>query len=408
MKDKEQTIIDGVDVAGVIDKYLQEKYNIPIFITAKNIDNNASWKDILIKSLNLANTWSENEILSALESLCIFNEINNTLSCNQKTYKAKIIICIDGLDEIKPYDFWINKINEANVIGENHPRIKFVFTSRHNVAELIDIKDDLNRNIFYIYEDGDTPTYQLFESYIRAYNIRVENPELIKWFLRTPLSLILFCELFKNQRINGVQNKLYTITSLIQQKLKNIEKEFCKTYQKFSESNNIIFNTLSILSDYFIQNPTIYENKLVEILLNNENLSLLEKKDVKIILDFLENNGFLQRYIERSKKLLSPNTVFYMKGIQPFFDYILAVCLIEKYDNPFDSEFSQTEIESDNCLSIYAALLLTSGRYLKALDEIERICLEDVHIFADGTELRYDSLDDILDIINKLKGGNDE
>lgn len=47
-------------------------------------------------------------------------------------------------------------------------------------------------------------------------------------------------------------------------------------------------------------------------------------------------------------------------------------------------------------------------RYRKALDEIERICLEDVHIFADGTELRYDSLDDILDIINKLKGGNDE
>lgn len=44
--------------------------------------------------------------------------------------------------------------------------------------------------------------------------------------------------------------------------------------------------------------------------------------------------------------------------------------------------------------------------YKKALEEIERICLEDVHIFADGTELRYDSLDDILDIINKLKGGN--
>ena len=46
--------------------------------------------------------------------------------------------------------------------------------------------------------------------------------------------------------------------------------------------------------------------------------------------------------------------------------------------------------------------------YKKALDEIERICLEDVRIFADGTVLRYDSLDAILDIINKLKGGNDE
>lgn len=50
----------------------------------------------------------------------------------------------------------------------------------------------------------------------------------------------------------------------------------------------------------------------------------------------------------------------------------------------------------------------TRNHYRKALDEIERICLEDVRIFVDGTELRYDSLDDILDIINKLKGGNDE
>lgn len=46
--------------------------------------------------------------------------------------------------------------------------------------------------------------------------------------------------------------------------------------------------------------------------------------------------------------------------------------------------------------------------YHKALKEIERICLEDTYTFADGTELRYDSLDDILDVINKAKEGNNE
>ena len=40
----------------------------------------------------------------------------------------------------------------------------------------------------------------------------------------------------------------------------------------------------------------------------------------------------------------------------------------------------------------------------KALEEIEKVCLEDTHTFADGTQIRYDSLDDILDIINKVKG----
>lgn len=49
-----------------------------------------------------------------------------------------------------------------------------------------------------------------------------------------------------------------------------------------------------------------------------------------------------------------------------------------------------------------------TARYRKALEEIESICLEDVHTFADGTELRYDSLDDILDIINNAKGEEDK
>ena len=47
----------------------------------------------------------------------------------------------------------------------------------------------------------------------------------------------------------------------------------------------------------------------------------------------------------------------------------------------------------------------TLGRYHKALKEIEEVCLEDTYTFADGTQIRYDSLDDILNIINKAKDG---
>lgn len=41
--------------------------------------------------------------------------------------------------------------------------------------------------------------------------------------------------------------------------------------------------------------------------------------------------------------------------------------------------------------------------YLKVIDDIKKICLEDTRIFADGTQVRYDSLDEILNIINKIK-----
>ena len=43
-------------------------------------------------------------------------------------------------------------------------------------------------------------------------------------------------------------------------------------------------------------------------------------------------------------------------------------------------------------------------RYRKALEEIEVVCLEDTRTFADGTTVRYDALDEILEIINKAKG----
>ena len=62
-------------------------------------------------------------------------------------------------------------------------------------------------------------------------------------------------------------------------------------------------------------------------------------------------------------------------------------------------------IEEDLKYQCVDCMNVKSDRYHKALEEIEKVCIEDTRIFADGTEVRYDSLDDILDIINKAKGG---
>ena len=43
----------------------------------------------------------------------------------------------------------------------------------------------------------------------------------------------------------------------------------------------------------------------------------------------------------------------------------------------------------------------------KALEEIEKVCLEDTYTFADGTQVRYDTLDDILNIIKRVKENNE-
>lgn len=56
----------------------------------------------------------------------------------------------------------------------------------------------------------------------------------------------------------------------------------------------------------------------------------------------------------------------------------------------------------------FANKLREYSRYRKALEEIKKVCIKDTREFADGTTVRYDALDDILDIINKVKGEGNE
>ena len=71
------------------------------------------------------------------------------------------------------------------------------------------------------------------------------------------------------------------------------------------------------------------------------------------------------------------------------------------------SDLEERIINHSNEVEEYCSRLADKNKkcekYEQALEEIESICLEDVHTFADGTELRYDSLDEILDIISRAK-----
>lgn len=64
------------------------------------------------------------------------------------------------------------------------------------------------------------------------------------------------------------------------------------------------------------------------------------------------------------------------------------------------------KIDQKKCL--IAQLENKCEKYEQALEEIEKVCIEDTREFADGTTVRYDSLDEILDIIHKAKGERNE
>lgn len=74
--------------------------------------------------------------------------------------------------------------------------------------------------------------------------------------------------------------------------------------------------------------------------------------------------------------------------------------------NP-DCYFKQLARKTQEYEELKFCTEILSFKYKKCysiIEEIEKVCLEDTYTFADGTQIRYDSLDEILNIINKVKG----
>lgn len=78
---------------------------------------------------------------------------------------------------------------------------------------------------------------------------------------------------------------------------------------------------------------------------------------------------------------------------------LISACEVG-YTDEFIQEIYSIIQEPEPTINDYSII----DRYRKALEEIEAVCRADTYTFADGTQVRYDSLDDILDIINKAKG----
>lgn len=85
-------------------------------------------------------------------------------------------------------------------------------------------------------------------------------------------------------------------------------------------------------------------------------------------------------------------------------------CKVDEYKKALNEieelkEYIQANKATGICETCTHTALIENDRYRKALKEIKEVCLEDTRKFADKTQVRYDSLDDILDIINKAKDG---
>jgi len=354
-------------IANLVESLLNDNLHIPVLIRAKDINPNSNWADILKKSLGLASVWNETELWQALEALSYRAEVNNVSTSDTVVAKIipKILICIDGLDESKPYDLLYDRLREIEAICYKYPRLRFCITSRPYVFRELAYDDSLLRNTLSLASDGDVPVNELFQEYIEYFHINIEGCSWIEWSLKTPLALRVFCENYRHRSISGIEKSSVTITNLLLKKFHIIEKEFNSKYETgYGDRELIVQNSLLAIARKFLTSTTVYRNDLIDSLTDVSGLITTAHDYRRELIDFIEDYGILQSHTVYSNTILEPPKIYYSIGIQPFFDYILALLITNQIQDPSEVTLTDTLVDHKGALQMVSILLLEDYGYL--------------------------------------------
>ncbi len=399
-------------IANVVETQLEQDYHIPILIQAKSVSHKDDWKDIIIGTLGLSQEWSEEELWSALEALSYRNEINHLFSDikTEITIVPKILICIDGIDEVKPYDRWIDRINQVDAIIVNHPRIRFCFTGRSYAFESKRLLQESRLKKVYLSADGDVQVSKIYESYMKYYNVNDEGAKWLRYSISTPYTLKLLCELYEGKRIGQIGKSDVTVTNLLREKFNRLNEEF-KIQAGYEENTHDQFvkNVLLKINEIFETQNEVARVELKSALCKLNICRYLNETGIDKILDFFEKHSFLQSYQKESKSFFEEDETIYFLGVQPVYDYIKALRLFEKIAYSDELELDRKVLENTGALQMYAVMVLENyekilwenkscGKYLNEEDLFSIVAFSLVNVDENIAGKFADWLSDIMSV----------
>ena len=189
-------------------------------------------------------------------------------------------------------------------------------------------------------------------------------------------------------------------------------KPYCTCFCELCEDLPICVHNCQIFEDYKQLQKEKFEN------LNNRQIVESAENLIYENSELIKNLEEKKQECEKLKKQLMQKTevdMFFNTPIEGWSNDPCGICphkaeneelkkeIIDKNEKIKELRLSVSDLTNRLCY-LNAEKSFRIVDLEQALDEIKSICLEDVHTFADGTELRYDSLDDILNIISRAKG----
>lgn len=289
----------------------------------------SDWSQILSKSLEI--NWNKDEILSALETLAIKNDVKKAIalkSGEEHSFETtKAIICIDGLEEeVDHQKEWYARIRESGQLTSEYPRVRFIFSARKYYYDSDEVpQKDVFEEVF-LPREGDVLIKELAPHYFDKdnYNIQLSPYSLIRG-IDSLLSLRLFCEEYQNRSITET-DKISTATrDLINLKIDRLNNEFIsKLKSKKSSIRNPIMDSLEIISKFFYKKREVEHNQLVS-LISPELKNYLDGSEIDSLIEYLVNNAFLIRF-ERvdNEGIFKKSKHYYSITYQSLIEHIIS------------------------------------------------------------------------------------
>lgn len=346
-------------LSNTVDIRLHKEVSPAIIIRAKGTPC-SDWTQILNKALDL-NGWDRGEILSALETLAIRTDRRDarkiTAGEELKQELAKVIICIDGLEEdIAHWPEWYERMRESVGLMKLYPRVRFIYTARTYFLKEEEIPKDAGFKVIEIPAEGDVPVASVVDRYFSPehFNIDVKPKSLIRG-IDSLYALRLFCELYQNQVLTSDSDILTIERDLLNEKVNRIESDFRKI-KDAGTTRKPIGEAIGALSELFYEKAEIEHNELFDLLYKGP-ISYFEKDDIDKLIDYLVNNGFLiKSELPIGKGMLARVKTIYNLTYQSIMELIMS----EKYADA---------IISGESTALPAHLLVTSSIFTREYTE---------------------------------------
>lgn len=334
-----------------------------LLIQAKSVPDPSSWKTILQHALGLGTDWSEDDLLNALTARTNILEIEKSYSAPNEQHFSFFLICLDGLDETDNWDAWTARVQEIEQFAIDHPRLRFIVTSRPYMLKDTSLTEALPTKITILTPEGDIPVHKVFDAYMQRFQIDVTRVPWVRWNIRSLLALRIFCELNKGRTFGPNDQVSTTLGALLRDRVKSAEGEILNELGKGIIGPNKFLKCLLAIAVELLNKGDIKHDELHAMV--KQKMSLDDTNATKLIQCLVDRAMFIS-VNKGYKSALQPGEIFYQPAYQSVIETLIAIELASLAHA--DESIPNHLLQEGGILEIAATLIFVDKNTLPASD----------------------------------------